>query len=255
MNAYKRLTEIFDHTARVYNQHRYTEEIYEVDTYGFLKDERLDFKDKTIIDVGSGLGECSNWFLKKGARKVVSLDPSHRSLVKAKEYIKENSEGSSALFVQSKAPDLPFRDGTFDMVFAHGMMSYVDDIETALKDLIRIAKTNGEIIVSFVKKNWVDQILELIRIPCSRIPVKFSKIISNILAVLFFPFAPIFIKKRPSLTKGYTLDRTFFEMFFVKSYKTEDKASIIQKTVEMGMKVSELEHRQRATNFVLLIQK
>ena len=57
MNSDRRTSKIFDFTARTYKQHDY-KEIYDVDTYSFLKDDRLDFANKVILDFGCGLGEC-----------------------------------------------------------------------------------------------------------------------------------------------------------------------------------------------------
>ena len=254
MESYNRIPEIFDYSAKSYKQHEY-KEISDVDTYSFLKDERLDFKNKVVIDVGCGLGECSAWFLMKDAKIVISIDPSHVSLLEARKYILKKTKGKKALPVRSKTPDLPFPDNSFDLVLAHGMMSYVDDFNETLLSLKRIVKKNGQIIVSFVEKKKFDPILDMIRIPCSKIPVRISRFIANILGILFYPFAPLFIKKKPSLKEGYTLDRTFFEMFFVDNYKTANKNTIIKMLNEIGMKITELEHPKRPTNFVLLLQK
>jgi ubiquinone/menaquinone biosynthesis C-methylase UbiE len=254
MNTDKRTSEIFNCTARTYKQHEY-KEIFEVDTYSFLKDERLNFNNKFVLDVGCGLGECSAWFLKNGARTVVSLDASYKSLLEARNYIYQQNPKNTSLFLEARVPNLPFPNDTFDIVFAHGMMSYVSDIQDAVKSLIRVVKKDGQIIVSFVKKSSLDSILSLIRKTCSFIPVSLSRKLSIILAILFYPFAPIFIKKKPSLSKGYTLDRTFFELCFVKRYNTVDKNVTIKMIEDMGMKVTELKHPDRVTNFVLLLKK
>ncbi|MBU1626759.1 class I SAM-dependent methyltransferase [bacterium] len=254
MNTDKRTSEIFNFTAKTYKQHEY-KEIFHVDTYSFLKDERLDFSNKVVLDVGCGLGECSAWFLKKGAKTVVSLDPSHNSLLETRRYINKQNKKKNSLIIQARVPSLPFSDNKFDIVFAHGMMSYVEDIPEALKSIFRVVKKDGEIIVSFVKKNRFDPFLEIVRAVCSKIPVGISKILSIIMAALFYPIAPILIHKKPSFSKGYTLDRTFFELCFVKRYKTVDKKTTIKMIEDMGMKVTEMKHPDRLTNFVLLAKK
>ena len=114
MDSAKRSSEIFDFTAKKYDQYEY-KEIFEIDTYGFLKDERLDFTGKSVVDVGCGLGECSAWFLGKNAEMVVSVDPSHQSLVKARKYCRKRAEGKKAFFIESGAPELPFKDNSYQI--------------------------------------------------------------------------------------------------------------------------------------------
>lgn len=246
----KRQDAVFDLTARKYGQYEF-EDIADVDTYSFMKSLDIDFKDKIIADVGCGLGEISLWFILKGAKKVISIDSSIGSLISAKNYILKKIEGKKPMFIRAKMPKLPFGAPIFDIVFSHGVMSYVDDFNKALMSLRDIVKPDGEIIVSFVKRHKYDPLLDILRIPCSLIPVSISKYISNILAVVFYPFAPLFIGKKPSLTRGYTLDRTFFEMIFVRSYKTSDRDHVIKILQNMGMEARELSHPDRKTNFVL----
>lgn len=45
--------------------------------------------------------------------------------------------------------DIPFRDGWFDIVIMNHVLSYIEDEERAMKELLRVMKSSGILIISF----------------------------------------------------------------------------------------------------------
>lgn len=96
------------------------------------------------LDLGCGLGQYTKYFLDKGFN-VTSCDISPEVLKR----LKENIKGSITLELDM-SEKLPFRDNSFDLVFANLSIHYFDTKTTAslLKEIKRILKDDGYFIGS-----------------------------------------------------------------------------------------------------------
>ena len=54
---------------------------------------------------------------------------------------------------QGSVLDLPFADGTFDMVFSHGVLRHVPDIKQAQSEIHRVLRPGGELVI-MVYARW-----------------------------------------------------------------------------------------------------
>lgn len=101
-----------------------------------------------LLDVGTGTGvtaEVAAHALGDGA-VVVGVDPSLGMLrvgVEARPRLR---------LAAADAIDLPFQDGTFDVVAASFVASHFNDYETALHDMIRVLRLGGRLALS----SWAD---------------------------------------------------------------------------------------------------
>jgi len=55
--------------------------------------------------------------------------------------------------VKAKAENLPFSDGQFDFALMVTTICFVDDIDASFREVSRILKPNGQLIIGFVDKN------------------------------------------------------------------------------------------------------
>lgn len=55
---------------------------------------------------------------------------------------------SNATFVSSDSRNLPFPDDSFDLVFSEGLLCYVDDDRRAFREMVRVTKPEGSILVA-----------------------------------------------------------------------------------------------------------
>lgn len=110
-----------------------------------LKDFFLD-KDKeilSIIDVGTGSGD----FIKvlkdvfSGAQ-ITGIDPDNESLLEAEKKYPDVS------FFEMSAENLEFGENTFDLASISMALHHLPDIQKALKEMQRVVKTGGWIIVN-----------------------------------------------------------------------------------------------------------
>lgn len=98
----------------------------------------VDLRGKRILDVGCGIGAYLGQFLRFSANTYgVELDMER--LVRAK----EQAPG----VLQSVAEHLPFRTGTFDMVFLHEVLEHVSDDAQAVREACRVIRKGGQIVI------------------------------------------------------------------------------------------------------------
>ncbi|BCN29082.1 class I SAM-dependent methyltransferase [Anaeromicropila herbilytica] len=110
------------------------------------KEERLlelvDFKDKIVLDIGSGTGRLA-FAAAKLARKVYASEPTDM----LREYMKDKikNEGiSNVVVVDGTVEHIPYEDNTFDIVMsAHVVGDYYD---AEIAEMERVAKNNGYIL-------------------------------------------------------------------------------------------------------------
>jgi len=100
-----------------------------------------DVEGRDVLEVGSGAGQCSRWVRSRGGR-AVGLDLSHRQLQHSRRI-----DGASGIVVPSvlgTATQLPFADGSFDVVFcSFGALQFVADIDAAVTESARVLRPGG----------------------------------------------------------------------------------------------------------------
>ncbi|XRG80672.1 methyltransferase domain-containing protein [Rossellomorea sp. GAMAL-10_SWC] len=112
---------------------------------------KTDFvKNQKILFVGVGTGADLELINHKEL-EITSIDYSDDMLNKAKEKFKD----SSIKFLKMDAQDMSFCDFHFDLVVCSLVLSVVPDPDKCLKEMLRVLKPNGEIIIfdKFTPKN------------------------------------------------------------------------------------------------------
>jgi SAM-dependent methyltransferase len=103
---------------------------------------------RRVLDLGCGPGVLAPRVVDRGAR-YVGLDFAGAMLLRARERC------SHAHLVRATMA-LPFRDQTFDAVVALGFVEYLTDIVGALREMRRVCRSGGAILVSAPKRLHVD---------------------------------------------------------------------------------------------------
>lgn len=98
---------------------------------------------KRILEVGCGCGEASVYFAKHGGGDVTATDLSP-GMVELAEKVAEYHQVTINGVVCS-ADNLPFEDGSFDIVYAANVLHHVD-IESTLKEVKRVLKKDGSFV-------------------------------------------------------------------------------------------------------------
>lgn len=90
-----------------------------------------------ILEIGSGMGENTEFLLATGAR-VCAIDISQCSLT----VIEKRFDTDKLIVKLADMENLPFEDGVFDMVVSAGSLSYGDH-NIVLNEIYRVLKSNG----------------------------------------------------------------------------------------------------------------
>jgi ubiquinone/menaquinone biosynthesis C-methylase UbiE len=113
---------------------------------GKFKNIRMDLLNRSkgkVIEIGSGSG--INFPLYKKVESVTAIEPSPYMIERSN----KNKQAASVPIniIQSGAEKLPFSDDTFDTVVATLVFCTIRDTEKALKEIKRVCKPNGKILL------------------------------------------------------------------------------------------------------------
>lgn len=125
-----------------------------------------DFKGNCVLEVGCGRGSMSAYFAANGFDCTL-LDSSRSAIDTAQEIF--SAHGLRARFDVGDAMNLPYDDGSFDVVFSIGLLEHFEDIETPLSEQISVLSKGGLFLGYVVPKytdnvqkgyNWINDLLK-----------------------------------------------------------------------------------------------
>lgn len=114
-----------------------------------------------LLDLGCGAGVLSERLLELGYR-VTAADASLDMVELSRERLKRFPEASRR-HCQANCLDLPFADGEFDLVVCLGMFGYFDEVTRALREIGRVLKPGGTLIISVRNQN-THQVFDLLQL-------------------------------------------------------------------------------------------
>lgn len=98
------------------------------------------FSNKKVLDIGCGWGVNSS-LIAQVAKSVMAVDIKERP----------NWKQKTTKLLKFKVADvlsLPFKDSSFDVAYARNLIHHVDNPLLALKEMKRVVKPNGKIIIA-----------------------------------------------------------------------------------------------------------
>ncbi len=99
---------------------------------------------KGVLEVGCGAGSDLLRFAKAGSL-ITGVDLSSHSASLAKTRLRfYNCQGNVLI---ADAEQLPFKAGSFDLVYSWGVLHHTPDTEQAIKEVYRVTRTGGEVCI------------------------------------------------------------------------------------------------------------
>lgn len=102
-------------------------------------------QDKIVLDYGCGNGIHSGFLVKSGAKKVVGIDLSEKSLVIARERAMREGIEEKIEFLKMDCEKMDFPDNSFDIIFDGGTFSSLD-LKNVFPELARVLNSGGKVI-------------------------------------------------------------------------------------------------------------
>lgn len=167
---------------------------YEIQFSRWVKPLRPeDFKGKTVLDAGCGMGRNSYWALNWGARKVLAFDYDERSVQAAERNLQEY--GDRVHVVYKSIYELPWKN-EFDLVFCIGVIHHLENPKLAIENLVKALKPGGRLLLwvySYEGNEWIVKLVNPIRQHLtSRLPLLLVHFLSYFASVPIYLFIKLF---------------------------------------------------------------
>jgi ubiquinone/menaquinone biosynthesis C-methylase UbiE len=105
---------------------------------------------RRALEIGCGCGSEAERFARAGAHYTV-LDLTNAAVSITQERFRlSNLKGC---FVQGDAENLPFRDGSFDFVYSHGVLHHTPDTPRTIREVYRVLSPGGRAVVMLYYRN------------------------------------------------------------------------------------------------------
>lgn len=96
-----------------------------------------------VLDVGMGPGRLCMELARRGWT-VSGVDPSRSMVERARTRVPE----ASSRLLEAPLEELPFAEESFDAVVATGVLEYVEDVDAALDEIVRVLRPRGVATIS-----------------------------------------------------------------------------------------------------------
>ena len=117
---------------------------------------------RRVLDVGCGTGVDLVRFARGGAR-ATGVDIAENAIALARKNFLHR--GLPAELVVADGERLPFADGRFDFVFAHGVAQYTSDGPRLVREVYRVLKPGGEAVFQgYNRLSWLNALSALMKV-------------------------------------------------------------------------------------------
>ena len=109
----------------------------------------VDFKDKTVLDLGCGHGALSIDIAQKGVKEIIGIDINCELITFANEYLQKNFNElkNTVSFNCTSINELP--DDHFDIIISKASFEHFIDLELLMKDIRNKLRIGGKLITGF----------------------------------------------------------------------------------------------------------
>jgi SAM-dependent methyltransferase len=107
--------------------------------------DRINFKDKHVLEIGLGQGADSEQIITRGALWS-GLDLTPESVARVQVRLALRRLPHQAI-KQGSVLQIPYKNRTFDIVFSHGVLHHVPEVVAAQREIRRVLRADGELIV------------------------------------------------------------------------------------------------------------
>lgn len=112
--------------------------------------ERLDLSaTRSVLDVGCGLGHWSRVLMRvlPAVAEITGIDPEEAWVSQAR-LVDKGRKSIQTSVVQGRGEQLPYPDGSFDVVTCQTVLIHVADVPAVLREMCRVTRPGGTVLVA-----------------------------------------------------------------------------------------------------------
>lgn len=152
--------------------------------------DKIDFKNKRVLEIGLGQGADSMQIIKRGAI-YYGIDLTEESVKRLTERFRL-FELPYQEVVKANAQQIPYADNFFDIVYSHGVIHHSPEIEKIVSEIYRVLKPGSQAVIMLYHKNSFNYYISIALLRRA-----------GLILLLLFPF----LAKLVSRLTGESVDR------------------------------------------------
>jgi ubiquinone/menaquinone biosynthesis C-methylase UbiE len=164
---------------------------------------------RDVLDAGCGAGDHSAVFSQLGAATIDACDISVASLRLARARVPK------ARFTCASLDRLPYRSDSFDVIWNWGVLHYVPDPDTALREVARVMRPGGVAVIHTLRRGFWARLERASARLLSKTPHRIQPIILSIAEYLVHLVSRLTIRHRPDRRTSKTVRQKLRERLFV----------------------------------------
>jgi SAM-dependent methyltransferase len=106
--------------------------------------DELDVSGKRVLEIGLGQGAESEQLIRRGA-KWSGLDVTEEAVGRVQTRLRLHELPYESI-KQGSATSIPFPDDAFDLVFSHGVLHHIPDINSTQREIHRVLRPHGRLV-------------------------------------------------------------------------------------------------------------
>ncbi len=130
---------------------RYDNFRYSLEEHILKNLDRIAFAGKRVLEIGLGQGADAEQIELRGGL-YNGVDLTEESVKRVRMRFELNGRKGIERIEQASALALPFDDDSFDIVFSHGVLHHIPEIEKAQTEIARVLKPDGRLIAMLYSK-------------------------------------------------------------------------------------------------------
>jgi len=121
--------------------------------------DALEVRDERVLEIGLGQGAESEGLIRRGARWT-GMDLTAEAVRRVSLRLALHDLPYEAI-TQASATAIPFPDDSFDLVFSHGVLHHIPDIEAAQAEIARVLRPGGRLVAMLYARHSLNYFVSI----------------------------------------------------------------------------------------------
>lgn len=122
--------------------------------------QSIDFKDKQVLEIGTGVGTDARTIISLGGiYHGINVDAGSAEMTRTALQV----FGVQGDVRRASALEIPFADNAFDIVYSFGVLHHIPEVDKAISEIQRVLKPGGRLIIMLYNKPSINYHVEIRR--------------------------------------------------------------------------------------------